>query len=875
MVSMKVVPVERVLSVQQMLVQITISILYGAYLALPVVFGGLVFLDDIHRLQLCVSFVAAALGVLSASWLYVLWQAADLVGRSCCQAGSECWQSILTDPGMQWVGFVQVALITFGLCYFCMCCKWTAVLAMKASSRLDDLKSSVDVIAGRDSPDAAADSERLPSSRLSSSAFSTPRQLSARHQLSASSKGQLPSPDDAEAIVRTPKEIDNNVGVQVSLPVSNEPLSGRSKSPGRSKRDVPPLHMPTRSSDLRMKSGRSKERELSGFKSARDVVDEHMLVHRVSAHTRSCGTQTVYRTVLDAKLETQVSSQKTKDPPIARAIPVVGAPVLAAAPPPAPTPLSIDGKYQRQNLDAKGMVGTPEMSRSPADGTTRPYLEATTQTFLTGANPFSGSHPPRTWHAPQKVTRDVAVQYKKPSSRPQEVPKLDAAQALVMRAKVDVGVQTFIKADKPAVDAKAAAGAIVKAKERIDSSCGPGPWHWVPSVASVGQPTGGLVASDAARLDAPGSWLMPSTRDDLLSGRGSGRLPRVTLVFYNARASYTPSSTPRRSRLTSWGQKSADEMEPRYYAPLPGTIQFYVKVRTHASPTMTGPTQKCLQRATGYGSKRTIIWPTASLDFEAVVGKESFALERSRVLELEVCVPGDARGINPTLEETTHSINLETVRFRQMLDDGTTRISIPLTTKPRQGLESIIASLAPDQAPGLLTDRSNASSGAIGAGSGASDVSGGCHGCGGSAPAVPTAPAVSPLGLTGNATQTATGVSRETSPRRGGGEHDATPPMSPFVAQAATPGAVQPPHVHVAPPSVLPLPLPLPAPGTLLEGGLSADPAAASIRRASRSVGGASAYPAAHVRLHPELQQGQVSGDAHVVVRLAVEFLGL
>ena len=110
-----------------------------------------------------------------------------------------------------------------------------------------------------------------------------------------------------------------------------------------------------------------------------------MLVHRVSAHTRSCGTQTVYRTVLDAKLETQVSSQKTKDPPIARAIPVVGAPVLAAAPPPAPTPLSIDGKYQRQNLDAKGMVGTPEVSRSPADGT---YLEATTQTFLTGANPL-------------------------------------------------------------------------------------------------------------------------------------------------------------------------------------------------------------------------------------------------------------------------------------------------------------------------------------------------------------------------------------------------------------------------------------------------------------------------------------------------------
>ena len=50
---------------QQMLVQITISILYGAYLALPVVFGGLVFLYDIHRLQLCVSCCSGSWGPVS------------------------------------------------------------------------------------------------------------------------------------------------------------------------------------------------------------------------------------------------------------------------------------------------------------------------------------------------------------------------------------------------------------------------------------------------------------------------------------------------------------------------------------------------------------------------------------------------------------------------------------------------------------------------------------------------------------------------------------------------------------------------------------------------------------------------------------------
>ena len=88
--------------------------------------------------------------------------------------------------------------------FFCMCCKWTAVLAMKASSRLDDLKSSVDVIAGRDRL-MQQQIQNAPSSRLSSSAFSTPRQLSARHQLSASSNGQLPSPDDAGGHRKDPK----------------------------------------------------------------------------------------------------------------------------------------------------------------------------------------------------------------------------------------------------------------------------------------------------------------------------------------------------------------------------------------------------------------------------------------------------------------------------------------------------------------------------------------------------------------------------------------------------------------------------------------------------------------------------------------------
>ena len=180
-------------------------------------------------------------------------------------------------------------------------------------------------------------------------------------------------------------------------------------------------------------------------------------------------------------------------------------------------------------------------------------------------------------------------------------------------------------------------------------------------------------------------------------------LPKISLVFYNARTSFkTKQSNVRRlTRSAAWGP-SVDEIEPtQHFAPLPGSVQFYVRLRTKERPSLSGPGwQKPLQTAHGYASRRSLIWPTASLEMDRIVGySASINSHLARVLELEVCVPGDVRGVNPTLETHYQHLNLETVRNRLVLEDGTTRISIPLLTKPRIGLEGVIASLRPGPPP--------------------------------------------------------------------------------------------------------------------------------------------------------------------------------
>ena len=189
-----------------------------------------------------------------------------------------------------------------------------------------------------------------------------------------------------------------------------------------------------------------------------------------------------------------------------------------------------------------------------------------------------------------------------------------------------------------------------------------------------------------------------------------------------------------------------------------------------------------------------------------------------------------------------------------MLDDGTTRISIPLTTRPRQGLESVIASLAPEQGPSspLLTDRSSTTSAFASAPNStrtpppqqAGSSGGGAH------------PAVSPLGLHSSRGGGDGGG--------GGGGHDLTPPLSPFAARSTSPSAVPSP---VAPPGVLPLPLPLPPPG----GGLLDDEA---LGLAPRSGGGPiPPLPSLRLRLLPELFQSASNTSTPVVsVRLVTEF---
>ena len=70
-------------------------------------------------------------------------------------------------------------------------------------------------------------------------------------------------------------------------------------------------------------------------------------------------------------------------------------------------------------------------------------------------------------------------------------------------------------------------------------------------------------------------------------------------------------------------------------------------------------------------------------------------------------VPGSYRyggsTVNPTIEDSSFPLNLGGNKSRQLLEDGTTRINIPLMTKPRQGLEQIIAEMRPRPPPAAIT----------------------------------------------------------------------------------------------------------------------------------------------------------------------------
>ena len=302
------------------------------------------------------------------------------------------------------------------------------------------------------------------------------------------------------------------------------------------------------------------------------------------------------------------------------------------------------------------------------------------QTYLSGSSPYSGSNPPRSWRPQPKRTHDIACQYQRPRSNKPLRPEPE-------KTTCDVGTQSFIPV---ALKPSSASKAMVKVSTK-DAGCGPGPYQW-----SNGNTSSSTSVTTALSMKTPSLYRSPQY---------SPRLPRVTLVFYNARTQHSAQPTPRRlTRSAACGAASVDAMEPTsFYAPLPGVIEFYVRLRTADPPSLTGPGWRApLQKATGYSSRRSIIWPTAALDFERVVGRD-VEQQHSRLLELEVVVPGNytysGNSINPTLDTTSHVLNLETIKIRQAEANGTSRINIPLNTLPRIGLEQAIAELRPRPPP--------------------------------------------------------------------------------------------------------------------------------------------------------------------------------
>ena len=299
-------------------------------------------------------------------------------------------------------------------------------------------------------------------------------------------------------------------------------------------------------------------------------------------------------------------------------------------------------------------------------------VEAEAQTLLTGPSPYSGGYPPRSWKPPSKPTREFACQTSSLHIK-RKPPQPDAE-----RNSHEIGVQACLVAPKPPKLT------LVSSKEGPQTKtigCGPGPWQWTATGPQSTSTTLATWHATNQRLEVPGSVASP-------------RLPKVTLVFCNARSAHTPSqTTPRRLMRSS---TSIDALEPtHFFAPLPGTVHFYVRLRTTDPPILNGPGwREPLQSAKGYASKRSIIWPSATLDYERVIGRDPHVnLHLAGGLDLELCVPGDLHGLNQTLETSYHQLNLQTARLRSHLEDGSARISIPLMTRPRQGLEEVIAKL--------------------------------------------------------------------------------------------------------------------------------------------------------------------------------------
>lgn len=298
-----------------------------------------------------------------------------------------------------------------------------------------------------------------------------------------------------------------------------------------------------------------------------------------------------------------------------------------------------------------------------------PTAEAGLQTMLTGPSPFSGPYPPRSWKPPSKTTREFGCQT---SVNP--LVKRKPAQPDPVMATREMGVQAFLAAPKPSRHTLA-----TPKKDTLKSvGCGPGPWQWTSSGPEM-------------RSTALSSW-HPAAPAKL--PQSTPRLPKVTLVFCNARSAHTPQqATPRRHTRSA---TSIDSLEPTaFFAPVPGSVFFYIRLRTTDPPPLNGPGwREPLQKAQGYASKRSIIWPSVTLDYDRVLGRDpSVNVHLAGALDLELCVPGDIHGLNPTLETTYHQLNLQTARFRSHLEDGTARISVPLMTKPRQGIEEAIDQL--------------------------------------------------------------------------------------------------------------------------------------------------------------------------------------
>ena len=134
---------------------------------------------------------------------------------------------------------------------------------------------------------------------------------------------------------------------------------------------------------------------------------------------------------------------------------------------------------------------------------------------------------------------------------------------------------------------------------------------------------------------------------------------------------------PERPGTSTWRRRGQGTLEPRQYAPFPGTLYFFVRV--HSTPDWEAEADHVpLQTATSYYDE----WPTAQLKLDPrhLVGLHGgISLAPAKFPDLEIVVR-HRDDLNPTLQETVHPFNMSSLRG---LGTSEGRLVVPVPTQPR------------------------------------------------------------------------------------------------------------------------------------------------------------------------------------------------